>query len=100
MIAMLREELLRIFNILEQKDRKLTPYKVALEAKINYANLTSALKGDRTFSDEMLKRLSETEYFQEVGVSYSDLLSWKAYDTFPREALEKAIKYYEGRGEC
>jgi hypothetical protein len=85
----LRQTLNAVFEDLQRKDKKLTPYKIAkITPDLDPNHLREALQGKRGFSDGMLKTLGSSEY---VPYSYEELRRMKAQDEFPDQFTDEAI---------
>lgn len=90
---MIRETLLEVFQTLQEKDPRLTVYKVAMEAKTNYSNLRDALEGKtdkngrvRSFSDGQLKDLGECDL---IPFDYAELKAMKILGELEPEVAQK-----------
>lgn len=93
-MSMLRQKLNKLLTQAEETHgMKKTP--LLLAAGVDPALFRQAIKGDRPFSNNMLRQLAESPY---LDTSYEELLAWRAVDEYPPNALVIAAESVVAEG--
>ncbi len=73
--------------------RNTSPYKVALDAGVDPALVSSLINGKRTLKPEQMEKLiQKLSQSKLLDVDYNTLMAWWALTMFPAEALKRALE--------